>query len=229
MIKAVFFDAIDTLFLANPDKIGAYIRFIEEKTGVTYNREQMSRAWVKIVAETEAAAKAVSETTGHAKMAWANFNANLLRELGFNGDCDVIGPKIQHESWDKPSNYQLYPDVLPILEELQKQKLYIACVSNEDGQLYTFFEHFKIKRYFQFVLTSSEVGFEKPNKRVFLTALERTTFSPDEVLFVGDSLISDYEGSKAVGMKPILIDRDGKNTDNNVVAINDLTKLLEYL
>jgi FMN phosphatase YigB (HAD superfamily) len=56
-----------------------------------------------------------------------------------------------------------------------------------------------------------------------------TGFAADEILFVGDSLVSDYLGSEAVGMKPVLIDRDHKNTDNNIVKVDDLTKILELL
>jgi putative hydrolase of the HAD superfamily len=68
----------------------------------------------------------------------------------------------------------------------------------------------------------------KPEKEIFLYALKRSDATPDQAVFVGDNPRADYEGAKAVGMKPLLIDR------NNTVCepyekIADLREVLKYI
>jgi len=46
-------------------------------------------------------------------------------------------------------------------------------------------------------------------------------------MFVGDSIWMDYDGSKAAGMRPILIDRRGYNKEKE--HIKDLFELIEVL
>ncbi len=229
MIKAVLFDAIDTLFQPWPDKVGTYVRIVELTTGLKVNRETMEAAWNKVLAETEAAARMESERGMEGKLAWVGFNANLLRELGYTGDCAAMGEKLQYESWGNPDNYHLFEDVLPTLKALQTKNIRIGCVSNEDGKLHTFFEKYSIQDYFEIVIASEEVGHEKPSAEIFEIALDKMKLAPHEIVFVGDSLISDYFGSKAVGMKAVLIDREHKVADDSICKIDSLEKIQELL
>jgi len=50
------------------------------------------------------------------------------------------------------------------------------------------------------LVISEEVGCAKPDKRIFHWALEKMGCTPDEVLMVGDSLSSDFEGAMASGI-----------------------------
>jgi putative hydrolase of the HAD superfamily len=50
----------------------------------------------------------------------------------------------------------------------------------------------------------------KPAKEIFLYALNKLGVKPSEALFVGDSVVHDYEGAANIGIKPLLIDRKGK-------------------
>lgn len=52
---------------------------------------------------------------------------------------------------------------------------------------------------------STEVGAIKPSARPFLAALDATGASPDEVLFVADSLEHDILPAKRLGMSTCLV------------------------
>lgn len=226
MIKAVFIDAIKTIFAPYPSEVGLFRNVIEKVTGKVMTEEEVSPILAKAMAETEK----LDTVIGNSIQQWEHYPAKIAELIGCEAsECKMVGDQFRYETWGNPENYRLYDDILPTLELLKKRGLYVACVSNEDGWLSNFFDQFKIKSYFRFILTSSEVDVEKPNPRIFLEALARTDFKPEEVLFVGDSAASDYNGSKAVGMKPLLVDRDHKNTDNDVVSIDDLTRIQEYL
>jgi hypothetical protein len=49
---------------------------------------------------------------------------------------------------------------------------------------------------------------------------------PDEVLFVGDDIKSDYRGARAVGMQAILIEREDRSADDshNLESVRYATK-----
>ena len=64
----------------------------------------------------------------------------------------------------------------------------------------------------------------KPDPSIFLAALQQLGVTADEAVMVGDTLEDDIEGARAVGIRAILIDRDGRYPD---VAdrLNDLYAL----
>ena len=60
----------------------------------------------------------------------------------------------------------------------------------------------KIDTCFEFIISSSIMGFRKPAPQVFNKLLENwNQFQPDEILFVGDDLINDIEAAKIFKMK----------------------------
>lgn len=68
----------------------------------------------------------------------------------------------------------------------------------------------------------------KPDREIFLYALDKLCVRPKEALFIGDSVKYDYEGAKEAGLKPLIIDREGK-TPPNVDIIRSLTEVLSFL
>lgn len=102
---------------------------------------------------------------------------------------------------------------IPVLKYLY-DKFTLALISNFDHP-----EHIKkiiskdeIDVYFSCVIISGEVGFKKPNKRIFELALRKTNLKPEEVIFIGDSN-DDIEGAIAAGIIPVLINRELKSEE----------------
>lgn len=229
MIKAVLFDAIDTLFAAHPDKVGMYIRIIDRVAGLKVSYADMNRVWNEVINEAENAASNEMNSTIPA-LAWDGFNAKILRKLGYNGtDIDEKGETLRLESWTNPENFSLYPDVRETLEKLSEQQILIGCLSNEAEGLYKFFTHFGIDQYFKTIVISEVEGCEKPSQKIFNTAVERLGVNINEVMHVGDSFVSDYTGAKNAGLHPVLIDRDKKINDDGIIKIDQLSKVLDLV
>lgn len=226
MIKAVFFDAIKTLFSPYPSEAGLYQAVIKNVTGKELSIEELKDILKFAMDETEK----LDAVKGNSIQQWEHYPTKIAELIGCEAsECKNVGDKLRYETWGNPNNYRLYDDILGTLELLKKKNIYIACVSNEDGWLSNFFDHFGIKNYFEFILTSAEVGVEKPNPAIFKEAINKTAFMPEEILFVGDSLISDYYGAGPVGMKPVLIDREFLCEDVNITKINDMIDIKEFL
>jgi putative hydrolase of the HAD superfamily len=60
------------------------------------------------------------------------------------------------------------------------------------------------------LVTSEEVGREKPSALPFTTALAGFDRRPSETLMVGDNAVTDVEGGNAVGMDTVLFDPRGE-------------------
>jgi putative hydrolase of the HAD superfamily len=62
-----------------------------------------------------------------------------------------------------------------------------------------------IANLFDPVVISEEVGFRKPDVRVFELAIAGWGLPPESVLFVGDDPISDIQGAKAAEMRALQV------------------------
>ena len=70
-----------------------------------------------------------------------------------------------------------------------------------------------LRQYFDAVVVSGEVGAKKPDPEIFTLALDKIGMAAEDVAFIGDSIEDDIVGAKAIGMTPILIDREGRGTE----------------
>ena len=65
------------------------------------------------------------------------------------------------------------------------------------------------------LVTSEEVGEEKPGKKMFSLVLEKLNMSSVEVLMVGNNVERDIKGAESLGIKAILYD-EGKTMDEDI-------------
>lgn len=91
---------------------------------------------------------------------------------------------------------------------------------------------------FEFIITSSNFLFRKPNKRIFDLALEKAQLRPDEVWYIGDQYECDVKGSLNVGMFPIwyigALDlpytvEEVHSLDKNILTVTDWNELRQRM
>jgi putative hydrolase of the HAD superfamily len=70
-----------------------------------------------------------------------------------------------------------------------------------------------------------DVGWRKPDSRIFTYALQELAATADESVFVGDEPQWDFVGPRAVGMDAIVIDRRGRFEKEYPDAIRSLREL----
>lgn len=105
---------------------------------------------------------------------------------------------------------QVDPDVTEALETLRQAGVRLGAVTNtyqtERGIRRALRMH-GLEPFFGAVVVSADLGFRKPHPSLYRTAAERLGVSPAECLFVGDRVLEDVRGPKAVGMKAALCHR----------------------
>jgi putative hydrolase of the HAD superfamily len=64
-----------------------------------------------------------------------------------------------------------------------------------------------LARYFSAIIISVEVGFGKPDRRIFEAALDAIGARADNAVMIGDSVSRDVEGARNAGVRSIWVDR----------------------
>ncbi len=98
--------------------------------------------------------------------------------------------------------YRIQPGVKDVLKKLHgKFKLGIAA--NQPERAYEFLEKEGVLQYFDSTQVSDEIGFSKPDVRIFQKILDNLGSKPEESLMVGDRPDNDIVPAKLLGMKTV--------------------------
>jgi len=132
---------------------------------------------------------------------------NILREEGLGNpflaeSCCKLFRVLSRE------RFQLFPDSLPVLEEMKKSGYPLGVVS--DAQKVFWLnegEILGIRQFFKFIILSTHFGFRKPDPRLFRIACAMLNTPPEEAVYIGNDLETDVKGAKQIGMQAILLDR----------------------
>jgi HAD superfamily hydrolase (TIGR01549 family) len=109
--------------------------------------------------------------------------------------------------------YRRYPklntEARPTLKTLKKEfpEIKIGLISNAARSSRTYrrmFRSYGISSYFDHLTISSEVGYLKPRREIFESALRSLDVSPGEAMHVGDLFEADVKGAAAIGMHSLL-------------------------
>lgn len=120
------------------------------------------------------------------------------------------------------------PEAVKVLEAL-KPRYRIALITNWDHApwLRRSLAKSEITGWFEEIVISDEVGYAKPDPRIFTPALEKLGLKPEEMAYVGDSP-EDVQGALAAGSVPILIMRVSKGVIGpEARVISRLSELLD--
>jgi putative hydrolase of the HAD superfamily len=126
---------------------------------------------------------------------------------------------------------RVYDDALPALAQLRQAGVRTAIVSNapwgSPPQLWREeLRRLGLSEAVDAVVLCGDVGWRKPAPDIFRHAVSQVRCEPAECVFIGDDLRWDIEGSTAVGMRPVLIDRDGRNPAYTGERVEDLREIL---
>jgi HAD superfamily hydrolase (TIGR01549 family) len=147
----------------------------------------------------------------HDDTIWHRFTEEIF--IGMGGP-EAIASECATEieqGWEVSENFELFEDVLPVLEELRKAELRLGLVSNGIRDLNEFVVHHRLD--VDAIVGSRAHGYVKPHPTIFQAALQQLGLAPADAVMVGDSLEEDVEGARALGMRAILMDRQERHPE----------------
>ena len=156
----------------------------------------------------------------------------LFRELGVEGDAAACSRRYMENLGE---GHDFLPGALEAVERLSKKyKLYAATNGTKTVQTKRI-EKAGLRRYFQDIFISQDIGIEKPALEFFQKCFARIPdFDPKKAMIVGDSLTSDIQGGINSGMATCWVNPKGKvagniKPDYEIQSLTQLEALLETL
>jgi putative hydrolase of the HAD superfamily len=163
------------------------------------------------------------ETLEHRSAQHRRFAVEIVRGMGArNAEAEQIGIAAE-EAWGDPSNFELFPDVEPLLEVLRASGCTIGLVSNTDRELGPFAAELGIC--VDFALASRAHGRRKPCTTIFAAALALGGAPAELAVMVGDSVDDDIAGASTCGLRAVLVDRHGRYADHPGERVGGLDEL----
>ena len=208
-VKAIFFDFDNTLYDYNfssdysKNKVFSYLlnRYPHLK------QEDILSSYEKIIQD------AVEEEVKGTYDAWDRQKrfSKLLLSLGLN-DNGLSKRLVAIFAEARTESSKPYPDAHDVLSKLREK--YVLGIITNGPSVYQREEItlLKLGAYFSHILISEEVGFRKPTKEIFQTALKKVACRPEEAVMVGDNLKEDIKPARKLGMETVLLDPKNRFT-----------------
>ena len=122
-----------------------------------------------------------------------------------------------------------FPESAEVLEALARRGIPLGVISNASHGILGDLDRNGIRRFFEHVIYSQSVGVAKPDAKIFREALARFRVAPDRAWHVGDNVEADIVGARAVGIRPILVDRGFGRDPQGAAVVRDLRGVLTLL
>ncbi|MCY7418162.1 MAG: HAD-IA family hydrolase [Chloroflexi bacterium] len=237
--SVVFLDLGDTLIRADPSWSAVYRRVLVEH-GVTVEAERLRSALEQVFRTSGDHVEGpfeASEAASYERL--KRFDIRVLEVLGADIPPDPFFRSLE-AAFAERAAWWIFDDVPGALQVMQDAGLRLAVISNWGWSGVELLHTLELSRHFELVVISDRVGYLKPSPGIFEHALERMAVSPGEAIHVGDSVPADVVGARAVGIAPVLIDREVRGHGLQTVSpaslpypevprITDLWQLVELL
>lgn len=200
-LRAILFDLDNTLFPWDPcDERGraAAYSVLQQAIDVSFDRFMQ----LHIAARDHLKQQLHGQASNHNRVLFFKYITDRLD--GKPHPALILEMHAQY--WDAFfKNIQPHPDAIRVLSQLgETHKL--ALVSNHITQpQLEKITHLGFTPYFDAIITSEEVGVEKPDPRIFQLALDRLVATPDEAVMIGDHPRGDIEGAHLAGLRTIFM------------------------
>jgi HAD superfamily hydrolase (TIGR01549 family) len=157
---------------------------------------------------------------------WFRFTERIVRGMGGDVDSAYACAVEITRAWERHENFELYDDVPDTLAALRSAGLRIGLVSNSSRDVREFAGHHGLE--VDAGISSFHHGRIKPHASIFGAVLDLLGVVPPDAVMVGDTIADDIEGALALGMRAILLDREGLHPGFEP-RIESLTELPQFL
>ena len=206
-LKAIFFDAVGTLFYLTKT-VGDHYALVGSEVGLRLDAQDLDRAfyiaWKQMPPRAAIDAPREDDDKG-----WWRQLVDLVLDQAAPSLSEIDRDnffEIAYEHFAEAGVWKLFPEVVDALEKLQP-RFQLAVISNFDGRLRFILEHLGISKFFDHVFISSEIGADKPDPEIFRRAVKLIDLKPNQVLHVGDDSERDWKAAAEAGLSVFKLDR----------------------
>jgi putative hydrolase of the HAD superfamily len=205
-VEAVILDFIGTLthvreFSLEKSKLKLYKSLV--KAGFNVAEVDFLHAYNQSYEESRL--KRYSELVEVTDAVWV---AQALSRLGFETDAEDLRVKTAVAVFFQDYLNSIEPNQCAeqMLTRISRQyKTGLVSNFTYAPVIYAALRKLKINKFFNAVLVSEEVGWRKPNRKIFEEALRRLDVNAEETVYVGDCPSEDIGGASTMGMSTVFV------------------------
>jgi putative hydrolase of the HAD superfamily len=230
-IEHVFWDATNTLLRVR-GSVGQIYAELAQHHGLTADAAEIDRRFPDCIAAIPQVlhpGMSKEEIEEVERGWWSRVARDVLAPFGPFPHFDAFFDDV-FETFRGRDAWELMPGAQEAIEALQRQDRCLGIISDMDSRLFDVLEAFGLQRVFDVVCLSFQCGFQKPDRRLFEIALDRSGAQASSSAHLGDSPRSDVQGALGAGMIAIHFDPEHLgNTPPGAHVIRELTKFPEFL
>ncbi|MFU2207420.1 HAD family hydrolase [Solidesulfovibrio sp. C21] len=130
---------------------------------------------------------------------------------------------------------ELYPGVREVLDELRPRYRLAALTDAQTAWALPEMRMVGIDSYFYPLIVSGDLGYRKPDPRIFALAIKRMHLHADELLFVGNDMYRDISGARQAGLRTVFFasgqgqqSMDGVEAHYNIYTFGELRNAVRF-
>ncbi len=168
---------------------------------------------------------------------WQVYNETYVATIGVAADMAAIAATLLGRT--RSADLWRYPiaENVNAIGELAARGVPMSVVSNAAGQIEWVLEWSGVCQRgegplvaMRTIIDSEVVGIAKPDPQIFEFALVEHSETPrDRILYVGDSVSMDVNGSRAAGLVPVLIDPFDDHDAADFARVKSVADLIELI
>ncbi len=222
-IAFIYFDAAGTLLFPRPS-VGEVYADVGRRFGSRRDAAELSARFRDAFRRQEALDTAEGWRTSdeRERARWRAIVAEAINDVTEADQC--FAALYQHfarsDAWVCP------PETAEVLRTLDERGYGLGVASNFDHRLSEIIAGKPELQALRRIQISAAAGWSKPAPAFFDAAARLAQLPPSQILFVGDDLRNDYDGSRAAGFASLLLDTHGRCDRSDVQRIAALTELL---
>lgn len=190
---AILFDTDNTLYPYDPAHKAA-LQAVKDKVVTTFSilPEEFDVAFKE--ARKQIKARLKHTASSHSRLLYLQ---KMLEIMGL-GSQVLLALDFEQTYWRTfLSNAVLFDEVKELLDDLRLMGIPTAIVTDLTAQIqFRKVVYFGLDHYFDYIVTSEEAGYDKPNKAPFQIALEKMRPKGNCIWMIGDNPVNDIQGGK---------------------------------
>ena len=195
--KAIIFDTDNTLYSYAPaNELALKSVFTKAELLLNINRKLFEEKFKE--ARLEIKKRICNQASSHSRLLYFQRTIELL---GFKTQL-LLTLDLEQTYWRTfLQSCKLFPNVRELLDKLNNLNIQTAIITDLNSQIqFRKIIFFGLEKYFDYVVTSEEAGYDKPSKAPFELALKKLDLLPNECWMIGDNLNADVVGGKNCGL-----------------------------
>ena len=126
------------------------------------------------------------------------------------------------------SQVKIFPEVIPLLEELKKNFILIVITAMPREFLTPKMK--KLEKYFKFKFSALSDFKELKNSKIYSKISKTLSVPPEQILHIGDHWEFDYLAAQKAGMNAIYLDRSNAKKGKNIISsLGEVKEIIENI